>query len=102
MRKLLLLARILILGEGLFLAAHAFNPIEDVFILLIPTYFLLLILLLSRISVKAAAIASLVTGLAFTFLLNTYEYYLTFLAVSLPLFAAFVCFLVYLILTRED
>lgn len=102
MNKLTWLARLLILAEAVFLAANSFDPIEDVFILLIPTYILILILLLSWRSLKAASIASLLTAVAYTFLFRTYEYYLSFIVLSMPLIIAFFCFLSSHILSRED
>lgn len=102
MNKLTWLARLLILAEAAFLAANSFDPIKDVFILLIPTYILLIILLISWKSLQAASIASLLTALAYTFLFSTYEYYLSFIVLSLPLIIAFFCFLSAHILGRED
>ena len=102
MNKLTWLARLLILAEAAFLAANSFDPIKDVFIQLIPTNILLIILLISWKSLQAASIASLLTALAYTFLFSTYEYYLSFIVLSLPLIIAFFCFLSAHILGQED
>ena len=102
MKRLLTLARLLILLLAAFFAV--FSPeatLGDTLINLIPAFLLSTILLVSWKSPRIAAILLFITTITFTFFFATYEYYLKFMVITLPLLVAFLLFLFYLIFNPE-
>ncbi len=102
MKRLLFIARFIIFLLGVFFAVFSLDAtIVDILINLIPTFILLFILLLSLISRKIATFLLLVTIILFTYFFTTYEYYLKFLIITIPLSIAFILLLIYNILEKE-
>lgn len=102
MKRLVNLARFLILALAVFFAV--FSPevtLEDTMINLIPSVVLILLLLSSIWWKKVATFLLLIVGIVFTLFFSTYDYYLKFLVISLPLFAAFLIFLFQVVLSDE-
>ncbi|MDD2371166.1 MAG: hypothetical protein PHQ32_04110 [Firmicutes bacterium] len=102
MKKLLSIARLIIFLLGVFFAVFSLEAtLGDTLINLIPTFILLLILILSWISQKLATFLLLITIILFTYFFTTYDYYLKFLVITISLFIAFILFLVYNILAKD-
>lgn len=102
MKRLLTTARILIFLLAAFFAV--FSPeaiLKDTLINLIPTFILMFILLSSWKFPRIATLLLLITTLTFTFFFTTYDYYLKFLVISLPLIIATIIFLFHIIQLQD-
>ena len=102
MKRLIILARLLIFLLAAFFAVFSLEAtLGDTLINLIPTFILVAILLISFPSPRIATFLLLITTVVFTIFFTTYDYYLKFIVISLSQIIAFLIFLFFIIFADE-
>lgn len=102
MKRLIILARLLIFLLAAFFAVFSLEAtLGDTLINLIPTFILVAVLLISFPSPRIATFLLLITTVVFTIFFTTYDYYLKFIVISLSQIIAFLIFLFFIIFADE-